>query len=112
QGRQHPGFGQVGLNVGRGRDAMAVRHLDGHVALKVVVMRLVDNAEGAGPESGRDPVAPQASGQRTFLAAGLTGFGRVPRFFSEDGPDQSVVFRKAVSVVFRAYRFTGAAAAG
>ena len=64
QGRQHAGLGQVGLDVGRGGDAVAVRHLDGHVALEVVVMGLVDHAEGAGAEPGRDAVAAQVRGQK------------------------------------------------
>ena len=64
QGRQHAGLGQEGLDVGRRGDAVAVRHLDGHVALQVVVVGLVDHAEGAGAEPGRDAVAAQVRGQK------------------------------------------------
>jgi hypothetical protein len=57
QRRQHARLGQEGLDVGRCRDAVAVRDLDGHVAIEVVVVGLVDHAEGAGAKPGGDAVA-------------------------------------------------------
>ena len=63
QTSHHAGLGQVPLDVlGRGQ-AMAVRHLDGHVALQLVVKGLVDNAKTAFAELGDHAVATQATGK-------------------------------------------------
>jgi hypothetical protein len=69
-------LGQVGFHVGEGGDPFAVRHLDGDLALHDIVIAFVDDAEAAGAEYVRDPVAAEArrravrGNQRKLQSAG------------------------------------------
>ena len=54
------GFGQVGFGVFESIHQLAMRHLDGHRAVQLVVVGQIDEAEAALAEHTFDPVATDA----------------------------------------------------
>ena len=57
------GFGQVGFGVFGASHQLAVRHLDGHGPLQLVVVGQVDEAEAALAQDSLDPVATDVLGR-------------------------------------------------
>ena len=57
------GFGQVGFGIFGPGDQLAVRHLDGHGAMQLLVVGQVDQAEAALAQQPLHPVAADPCGQ-------------------------------------------------
>src|SRR5262249_3403784 len=80
----------------RGGDPVPVRHLDGHTAVQVIVVALVDNAESPLAKLRRYPVAPQAHGEvvvRDSWQLGTGGNQVVARFLPTPRRWHGFVFR-------------------
>ena len=75
------GFGQIGFGVFGPSHQLAMRHLDRHEPLQLVVMGEIDEAEAALAQDLLDPVATDALGRREVARAGGPSSVRTrPRF--------------------------------